>query len=421
MTCFTMLSLMMLFWQVNGQDETSWIQKQSILRSTAVHKLSDADINSLRAEALSSAGYEYGSDNVYRFKSNSTTYYAWLASSRTWIDIEFSWNLITQGTTALTIGSGLTTTAHPPFFDGFFRSPAHWIDYEYTSGSTTASLYSGSNFNRYCMGHGVFDCRFYDQTNGVRCFIGKWGNNVMYDVEVFLYMGTASPMPVGCDTTLCETIDGKVYAKLVAWYDSYTPTEQAIGTMPTSAPTTGAFGDPHCVNAKGEWFDIHAVGRIPMVILPRNIKVESSDFAVIATTTTPDGWDECAPTFISAVDVLANHSHDQIRVDAGPAESLQVKQINGSTEAYSINALSDKVMITFGSVVVSVILNKVPRVDQAPFMYLDMEVRGLQESTAGGLLGADPHDFAEVQPDGCSGTALKHRTVGRYSKARAIP
>jgi len=187
------------------------------------------------------------------------------------------------------------------------------------------------------------------------------------------------------------------------------------------APTAGAYGDPHCVNAKGDWFDIHAVGKIPMVILPLGASIEDSDFAVIATSTTPDGWDKCAPTFISAVDVWANQAHDQLRVDAGPAGDLQVKPMNGTTEAYSIKMLSEKVMITFQSVIVSVILNKVPKIDQAPFLYFDMEVAGLQAVKAGGILGADPHDFAQVQPDGCSEVPFKHRAVDRYSMARAMP
>merc|ERR1719356_164771 len=104
------------------------------------------------------------------------------------------------------------------------------------------------------MGHGVFDCRFYDQVNGVRCFIGDWGNNPMFDVEVFLYMGLASATFSGCDSTFCETIDGRVYAKLLAWYDKYTPTSEAIGTMPSirTPDVVSGTGDPHLANLKGE-------------------------------------------------------------------------------------------------------------------------------------------------------------------------
>merc|ERR550532_3924058 len=206
--------------------------------------------------------------------------------------------------------------------------------------------------------------------------------------------------------------------QMLQMYDSQKLESCAQAAAP---PPAGAYGDPHCVNAKGDWFDIHAVGKIPMVILPFGISIERSDFAVIATTTTPDGWDKCAPTFISAVDVVANKANDSLRVDAGPAGNLQVTTINGSTEAYSIKMLSEKVMITFRSVIVSVILNKVPKIDQAPFLYFDMEVAGLQALKAGGILGADPHEFAQVQPDGCSEVPFKHRAVDRYSMARAMP
>jgi len=183
----------------------------------------------------------------------------------------------------------------------------------------------------------------------------------------------------------------------------------------------GAYGDPHCVNAKGEWFDLHAVGQMPMVILPRGAMPEEADIAVVATTISPEGWDTCAPTFISTVEILLNHDRERLRIEAVQGQAFQVKESNTSTAAYWLEVGTDEVVMKKNSLAVKVILHKVPTSEQTQFLYLDMEVTGLQSVNAGGILGADSHDFAMKKPDGCDSTAMmkRHTDVKRHIAVRA--
>jgi len=201
--------------------------------------------------------------------------------------------------------------------------------------------------------------------------------------------------------------------------------QELCGVNPTSAgynlnQVAGAFGDPHCVNSAGEWFDVHVVGRVPMVLLPPGARPEEADFAVVATATSPDGWDKCSATFISKVEVLANHNRDLLTIEPGVHESLEVKQNNATTAEFSLDAGTDEVMIKSHSLAVKIILNKVPMPETTPFMYLDMEVAGLQAAKAGGILGSDSHEFAVQQPEGCDSTIAKKRKAVRASVAKAV-
>merc|ERR1719429_407497 len=114
-------------------------------------------------------------------------------------------------------------------------------------------------------------------------------------------------------------------------------------------------------------------------------------------------------TFISKVELLANNNREVMRIEPGLAGSLEVTQNNATTAAYSLNVGADRVMIHSHSLTVTVILNKVPMPETTPFMYLDMEVAGLQAAKAGGILGSDSHEFAVQQPEGCDSTIAKKR------------
>merc|ERR1719429_627830 len=124
-------------------------------------------------------------------------------------------------------------------------------------------------------------------------------------------------------------------------------------------------------------------------------------------------------TFISKVELLANNNREVMRIEPGLAGSLEVTQNNATTAAYSLNVGADRVVIHSHSV--TVILNKVPGPETMPFMYLDLEVAGLQAAKAGGILGSDSHEFALQQPEGCnSSTFVKARNAVRASVAKAV-
>jgi len=182
----------------------------------------------------------------------------------------------------------------------------------------------------------------------------------------------------------------------------------------------GAYGDPHCVNAAGDWFDIHKIGRVPMAILPRGALPEDADFAVVANTMSPDGWDKCAPSFINSVEVLLNKTGDKVVIKAGQGQALEVKESNKNTDAYRLEGGSDDVIMKKGPLALRVILNKVPTSDQSHFLYLDVEITGLKSLNAGGILGADSHDFAMDRPDGCDSTAMKKSKGVKASSAKAV-
>jgi len=389
---FSLFSLMSLLWQVDGHDDTSFIQMNQNstigLGSTNKEQATDASPSWLplpyadfSVEAVSSCGCGNGPvGNLLTDVGNCLVPYSWPAAPG---GIDCFWNT-----------------------DPNCNCPGQFAEAIYDLGA----VFTFSGIRIKCP----------DRSGSSQC---------TDTYKVYVADATTGPWTEVYENTAVGVDPGSTFDYFFAGQSSQhwkvrvngDGNGNLIGPIQwyASAPA-GAFGDPHCVNANGDWFDVHAVGRIPMVILPFGINIESSDFAVVAITT-PNGLDECAPTFISAVDVLANQDHDQLRIDAGPAESLQVKQINGVVNASSIKTSSDKVMITHGSVTVSVILKKVPRLDQPPFLYFDLEVAGLQSVTAGGILGADSHDVAEAQPDGCSDTRVKHRASNMYSTARAIP
>jgi len=154
-----------------------------------------------------------------------------------------------------------------------------------------------------------------------------------------------------------------------------------------------------------------------MVVLPRGASPEDADLAVIATMVTPEGFDKCAATFISAVDVLAYHNSQGMLIDYGEAEKLEVKYVNGTADTYSVSVEANEVMVTAKYFVLKVILKKVPVPGARPFMYIDMEVAGLQTAKAGGVLGEDSHELVEKRPAGCRSDAVM---MYRASSAKAV-
>merc|ERR1719195_782367 len=158
-----------------------------------------------------------------------------------------------------------------------------------------------------------------------------------------------------------------------------------------------------------------------MVILPRGGSPEDADLAVVATTTTPEGHDKCAATFISAVDALAYHKSQHMIIDYGAAEKLEVRSVNGTADAFSVSVgANDEVMVDAKSFVLKVILKKVPVPGSKPFMYIDMEVAGLQSAKAGGVLGEDSHELVEKPPAGCMSDAVMMYKGVKASSAKAV-
>jgi len=144
--------------------------------NTDDHKLSDSDINALRAISKKD-----GSDNIYRFKARDTSRYSWLKSSQTYTDTLSSFNLNTASYKARNDQSdgdqyeGVVTWSHQ-----FTQS---WIDYLYGGEG-------GETHDRMFVGHGRFDC-YSPQESGTRCFASgsQHGYAPLAQAEVYLYMG----------------------------------------------------------------------------------------------------------------------------------------------------------------------------------------------------------------------------------------
>jgi len=230
-------------------------------------------------------------------------------------------------------------------------------------------------------------------------------------------MGHGYAAPVGGGITLHYQKCDNGYSHVTSYAGQVPICFKQAAAAPAAA---GAYGDPHCVNAAGDWFDIHKIGRVPMAILPRGALPEDADFAVVANTMSPDGWDKCAPSFINSVEVLLNKTGDKVVIKAGQGQALEVKESNKNTDAYRLESGSDDVIMKKGPLALRVILNKVPTSDQSHFLYLDVEITGLKSLNAGGILGADSHDFAMDRPDGCDSTAMKKSKGVKASSAKAM-
>jgi hypothetical protein len=121
--------------------------------SVGAGKVTDNEVNELR-----SGSPTYNGRNVYMFKCSKADKYAFLYSSRNYVDTTTSWNLNDGGDKA---PNALRTTPCHTGSDHTFSQ--YWIDYLY-GGS------GGESCNRYFVGHGNFDC--YSVGGGVRCMKG---------------------------------------------------------------------------------------------------------------------------------------------------------------------------------------------------------------------------------------------------------
>merc|ERR1719210_230537 len=171
-----------------------------------------------------------------------------------------------------------------------------------------------------------------------------------------------------------------------------------------------------------------------MVLLPMGSDESTADFAVVAKTAAPEGWDECEASFIDSVEILENQAHNELNITvinkgqeakkepnmSFPTTTIQVEEKNTTSTGYAAELRSDLVTITYKSLQVTIHLQKVPTTEEKPpFTYFDIEIAGLLQLTAGGILGQDPHSWVQSKPAGCE-KAVKHFAPKVFSTAKAV-
>lgn len=184
-------------------------------------------------------------------------------------------------------------------------------------------------------------------------------------------------------------------------------------------------GDPHCVNVRGEAFDLFKTGDAEMAIVPKTAHTRGRDLRVIANIQ-PIAAAKCAPMVIMRVDVygewlgaipplsIVPGADGQPAIpeewrDVAVPENLTMR-VTPSTHRVELQIAKDVRVLAVQR-----------RGYKTGIEYLDLKVMGLKTlgRTAGGLLGLDSHTHEARPPTGCDPHAIvKLRRGHRHGRHR---
>lgn len=225
--------------------------------------------------------------------------------------------------------------------------------------------------------------------------------------------GECVPKPTPAPTPSCP--EGEVYSpKPVAVPCPRDQSGKCYSHCRKKPPS--ASGDPHCVNIRGQQFDIYAVGPQYMVALPGKGAVRGRDLTVVAEIAKVTTY-RCSPMIIKKVIVRGDWL-------GGPAFTFSPSARGYPAIGAPVTANSRdwkdkpdvhlKVIEPAGRVELSVGKIKIAVMQRhgrhTGIDYLDMRVIGLSNlvnTTVGGLLGLDPHFQEATPPRGCKAQTVK--------------
>lgn len=176
--------------------------------------------------------------------------------------------------------------------------------------------------------------------------------------------------------------------------------------------TATATGDPHVTNIKGEVFNIHAEGLLPMIILPRGVEPDAAEMAILAQSTITSWESPCDATYLTKVEVFARAGCGHAVMTIGDEEAPIVKldeldsQKCDEQPSFSVIKESAAARIVVKNITVEVFKKTMYNVS-----WLDLFIKGLPyRKEIGGLLGLDDHSDAIKIPEKC---ATKEAAVSR--------
>lgn len=198
--------------------------------------------------------------------------------------------------------------------------------------------------------------------------------------------------------------------------------EAAAPAPETSEPASGAKGDPHLMNLKGEAFDVMQTGNMMLLEIPRGSSPATLDLALHADIERL-GVVSCGPTFITSASITGRWVGVPLEIRSGPIAKKGQHQpkhafamrVDGKdwlphAEMQKAIELSKDATITAQD---RMFLFQVRGLDIAvsqpkrPRTFLDIQVKGLGnlKTEIGGLLGIDDHSAVEELPSGCQTSA----------------
>lgn len=263
----------------------------------------------------------------------------------------------------------------------------------------------GSRFDTQLVGGYVYDCRrwFMDYFGAIQCYTPR------------------------DNTKRCLSGNGGCGSQ----YGHYAIRENMKMYKKCSSCSASASGDPHATNLKNEQFEIHAVGYLNMITVPRGSDAEGAELAIYATTKA-NGWSSCAPSFISQVTISTEYGCENITVSPGQSVPDAQTKMNMSrscikplitSQENTTELIIPRPHSSKDNVQVRISQRFITSVDGVkPFAYLDLEVVGFKDTTdVGGILGFDAHDAEATPSSECSGTNLlsSDKSLRRGSRAVA--